>query len=473
MTRQSILAGVGLLFAASQVLSQQATPLNPSDLLSNDQFGNAVAVEYPYAVVCANQSSDNGSHPGKAYVFNRTTNAWEQQAILAAGSGFGADAAIAGTSVVIGAFEEAYVFEPDGTNWVQQARLTPSVQEGLAFFGHSVAMTSDRIVIGAHGEEAIYIFDRPPGGWVDATETERISVSASGSFVSGSFGSDVAICGDRLLIGARGDGAAGSYSGVAYVFELAGSNWVQTAKLVGSTLEPYCFSGESVALSEHFAFVDGYCGNQPSQVYVFKYSDTNWTEVAILEPNDQSYSGFSLSISIDKPFALIGDPRNSASGSYSGAAHLYVLSTGEIWQSWGLLPSAGLSSNDFFGYSAGIHSNSAFVGAFRADAEETDSGRCYAYDLRAPRLDSCVTSASFGGGRADIIFTNLTYGSTVSIDIAYELTSNSWTEVWRGTAINPGPLVFETNTLPTGAAFYRMRADESSPDSRYPVKTNR
>jgi len=451
----STLGTVALLLGVPDALSQQSTPLDPSGLDSDDQFGSSVAVGQTYAVVGANQKSDNGSHPGKAYVFRRTTNSWEQQAIIAAGSGFGASSAISGSTVVVGAFEEVFVFEPEGSNWVQRACLTPSTPQYLAFFGRTVSMTSERIVVGAQGEGAAYVFNRPPGGWTNGTETARITIAGG---ESRSFGSDVAIVADRVLVGARDDdNPKGNSAGAAYVFEPASSNWVQTAKLVGSTLQENCYSGQTVALSDEYAFVGGRGGYQPARVYVFGRSDSNWSEVAILEPTKQWYHEFSCAIDIHEPFALVGDYRDSAIGYNSGAAYLYILSTGGTWQSWGTLPTVDLSADDFFGNAVGIYSNSAFVGAFRADEAGSDSGRCYAYDLSAPRRDLRVVRFSASDGALGITLTNLTHASTVSIETSQDLTSNSWTEVWSSTITDPAALRFETNAYTTGALFLRAR----------------
>ena len=84
--------------------------------------------------------ADNGSDSGSAYVFMRTGTTWTEQAKLTASDGaavdeFGVSVAIAGDTIVVGAWQDddngansgsAYVFTRTGTTWTEQAKLTAS-----------------------------------------------------------------------------------------------------------------------------------------------------------------------------------------------------------------------------------------------------------------------------------------------------------------------------------------------------------
>ena len=103
---------------------------------------------------------------------------WTQQAYLkasntGAGDLFGYSVAVAGDTIVVGAHGEdsnatgvggnqadnnasgsgaAYVFTRTGVTWTQQAYLKASNTGGSDFFGLSVAVAGDTIVVGAYGE---------------------------------------------------------------------------------------------------------------------------------------------------------------------------------------------------------------------------------------------------------------------------------------------------------------------------------
>jgi len=130
---------------------------------------------------------------GASYVFSRSGNTWFEQARLSSREGsdldmFGSSVAISGDTVLVGApnfdvgpseFQgAAHVFELDGVQWIEQARLTAADGGGFDQFGTSVALENGEAVIGALAavvdgnvdQGAAYVFAMngsagpPPGG---------------------------------------------------------------------------------------------------------------------------------------------------------------------------------------------------------------------------------------------------------------------------------------------------------------------
>lgn len=122
---------------------QQLAKLAPSDADPNDYFGQWVDIWGNTAVVGASETVGSGGGPGSAYVFVRSGNTWIQQARLTASDGASDDAfgavAIWGDTIVVGAYRNT----------------------------HS----------GAFRAGAAYVFVKPPGGWVDMTETAKLTAS--------------------------------------------------------------------------------------------------------------------------------------------------------------------------------------------------------------------------------------------------------------------------------------------------------
>lgn len=147
---------------------------------------------------------------GKAYVFQRDGSGWLEEAILTASDGasnqrFGSGVAIAGDTVLVGAYEAqaAYVFRRDGGEWTQRAILHGSGSTGGGWFGYRVALSGDGsiAVVGAqHSRESFgsaYVFTDAGGDW-----REDAMLTASDEQGNHQFGSAVAIDGDTALIGA-------------------------------------------------------------------------------------------------------------------------------------------------------------------------------------------------------------------------------------------------------------------------------
>jgi hypothetical protein len=72
---------------------------------------------------------------------------------------FGCSVSIDGERMVVGAFGDnsgsgsAYVFRYDGTDWVQEGKLTPSDGAVEDYFGYVVSVSGGSVVIGAVGDD--------------------------------------------------------------------------------------------------------------------------------------------------------------------------------------------------------------------------------------------------------------------------------------------------------------------------------
>ena len=157
---------------------------------------------------------------------------------------FGRSVAIAGDTIVVGAYEDdtdngtdsgsAYVFTRTGTTWTQQAKLTAS--DGAAYdqFGWSVAMAGDTIIVGSRYDDdngtdsgSAYAFTRTGVIW-----TEQAKLTAGDGAESDAFGWSVAVAGDTIVVGGNLSGPRNS--GSAHVFTRTGVTWTQQAQLTVS-----------------------------------------------------------------------------------------------------------------------------------------------------------------------------------------------------------------------------------------------
>ena len=248
--------GAAYVFARNSAgaWSQVAELTALNDGADNDMFGHSVAVHGDTTVV-----GDPGGNGGKgaAYVFTRTYGVWGEPIKLTDPDGegnneFGYSVAVHGDTVVVGAYQHdvtvslgkagsAYVFTKPNGSWVSAdptATLTASDAISLGYFGYSVAIYDDTIVIGAYRNEvtgirsgATYVFTKPIGTWVSTNTATKLT--ALNGEPNDQFGRAVAVYGDTVLVGAR-KGAA------AYVFiwdtveDTVDPKWDQKAKLTAS-----------------------------------------------------------------------------------------------------------------------------------------------------------------------------------------------------------------------------------------------
>jgi hypothetical protein len=300
-------------------------------------FGWSVAIDGDTVVVGA---LDLMSYIGSAYVFIRTGGTWNEGHQLTLGAGVGASVAISGDTLVVGAIipaSSAYVFryvydDSVGTwDWVQNWQLTAPGASFAPFFGWSVAIDGDTVVVGAPFlAKAAYVYTRSGDTWDEGSEL------ATGDWV----GSSVAVSGDTVVV------AAPSYT--------------------------------SFPLNSPIG---------PGSVSLFTRSGDTWTTAGIL---NSEASGFGASVAISGNRLVVGAPRDNADGKLSGSTYMFTYD-GDNWVADSSLPKLSPSvappaeDSDQFGRAVAIDSSTVLVGAvFGDDPVTIDAGSASVFILPSP-----------------------------------------------------------------------------------------
>ena len=209
----------------------QQAKLVPQDAQFDDGFGAFVDISGDTIVASMHSDDTFGTISGAAYVYRRTGGVWtEAQKLLAsdgaAGDLFGFDLGIDGNRIVVGAPREdtqgvlagaAYVFEDQGSGFVETAKVLPSDGSSYAEFGRGLDVHGDLLVVGAPRllNPAVYFFHLEGATW---TQTDKIAppdihatIAELGDVVR-TDGARVAAGAPRDFIGVYGD------AGSVYVF---------------------------------------------------------------------------------------------------------------------------------------------------------------------------------------------------------------------------------------------------------------
>jgi len=296
---------------------------------SGGTLGHATAVDGTILVVSA-VSGD------KVHVFELTDPAtpgdplddtWSHVAVLTSsvpGSAprFGEAIAISGDTIVVSSTLEnsaagvVYVFIKPGGGWIdatEDARLTIAGTPSDRFLGASLAIKDDetRIVAGAPGNPGIvgkvHIYEKPGGGWISATESA--SISGSDGEVGDNFGGDVDLGpgGTVLAVGAPRWGLASFSStiGAVYMYRHNGSIYAEEATTLQSALTTAGDRfGGLVEVSDDVMVAVATVGQHIS---VYKYSGTWVEDEAFFMPHEAfGLSGLDMDDADDSRF-LIGD----------------------------------------------------------------------------------------------------------------------------------------------------------------------
>ena len=230
-------AGSAYIFKRVGGLWTQNAKLSPSDGASGDNFGYSVLISGDYVIIGSPYDDDSGTDSGSAYIYKWTGTNWAYMGKLRPFGGapydyFGWSVSISGSYAIVGAYYgdgkvsdsgSAYIFGRSGEVWTEVAKLTASDGAASDYFGLSVALDGNNVVIGAYGHDtngidsgAVYRFERPLAGWVSATETEKLIASDGAAYDY--LGVSVSVSGNYCLSGAYCEDDKGSDAGATYVF---------------------------------------------------------------------------------------------------------------------------------------------------------------------------------------------------------------------------------------------------------------
>jgi len=329
---------------------KEVSTLLASDAEAHDYFGISAAVDGDRLVVGACGKDIAGLEAGKVYIYDWNGSAYIEVAQLTAfdvqaGGCFGISVALSGTRLVVGAYGEntagpdagnVYIYDWNGSAYVEVTQLTASDATAYAYFGISVALYDTRLVVGAHFEDTVgpdagkvYAYD-----WNGSAYVEVAQLTASDAQASDLFGRSIALSGNRLVVGAYLEYTAELDTGRVYVYDWNGSAYVEVVQLTSSDAQAHDWFGSSVALSGSRLVVGAYgetsAGIDAGIVYAYEWNGSAYIEVAQLTASDAQASDlFGGAVAVDGERLLVGAFTRNASLAEAGKAYVYDWDTAE------------------------------------------------------------------------------------------------------------------------------------------------
>ncbi|MCB1228734.1 MAG: FG-GAP repeat protein [Verrucomicrobiae bacterium] len=313
---------VGFAASEARALSPVVEKLHSKQSLPAE-FGNAVAVSDRWIVVGESKHQDLAANAGAIHVFDARTGGYLRRIRAsdgAAGDFFGTSVSLCGNLVLVGAPGDegnrggAYLI--DVRNGREVRKLAAFGAVANEYFGDSVALAGDLAVIGVPGRNGgtgeVFVFDTRTG-------TLRQILAATGGAAGDEFGRSVATDGRRVLTGAWGRAFG---TGAAYYHD--GFTGDQLWALTATGGAPGHLFGISVSLCGSRALV-GATGTNGFQgtTYVFDLHSGLQT-AALTAPDGVGGDNFGVRVAAEGNLALIGAHLHD---SGSGAAYLFDLST--------------------------------------------------------------------------------------------------------------------------------------------------
>jgi len=298
------------------------THIHAPDSVLGDQFGLGVDLSSGYSLIVGSPNHGTG---GEAYVFTLVAGSWAQQqeftsSDIAAADLFGQQVSIDGDVAAVGAPGKAasagavYIFNRVAGVWTQKQKIVPADIAAGDNFGGSLVLLGINLFVAAASQSAsrgaVYWYQLVSGVW---TLQQKIV----GPLAGGVFGS-VAFDGSTLLVGASGP--AGT-TGLAYVYTLTGSLFTLLSTLVGSDSVVGDQFGSDVAVQGGLIAVGARVNGVHGAVYVFQNLAQS-QKIVQTDPTGADLFGTAVSIySGAIAWIVVGASGNAAS---RGAAYFYL-----------------------------------------------------------------------------------------------------------------------------------------------------
>lgn len=387
-----------LLLVPALAQSAGDPPFDPAGkLLASDgsddhNFGRALDIDGQTAVIGAPSWDAAGKvRQGAAYVFTRDGGGWAERVHLTdedprASDGFGSAIALDGDTVAVGMFNRLQtqpifansagavaVFTGTGANWTQQATLKPDDLVDMNFFGMSVDLDGDTLIIGAPTffstiNQSAYVYTRNGSTW-----SQQDKLTPPDELVNRLFGRAVAVAGDVALVGAPHGNQLPTPPGEVYVFTRDGDTWSPAGTIApddsadgdnfGCAID---FDGQTAVIGacEAYDVTPG-----PGKAYVFTRTGNTWTQQAKLIAE---VDGLPLDVDdvalYGNRVALGSEDAPKALGEWTGAAFVYERQ-GQAWaqaSTWAhvqTLYAADAQTEDAFGLSVALSADTLLAGA--------------------------------------------------------------------------------------------------------------
>ena len=293
-----LLTIVSLVFNVGCAMAQSASDIDPTECLQlpclvyeqqnliaddakdDDQFGYSVSLDGNLALIGAPENNENGTNAGAAYLYEKQGGLWVQLDKLMpdeplSNGRFGIAVDLQGDWAAIGAHfvqggGAVFLFQNHSGQWSQVDKLVPFDGQSGDFFGESVSLSDDHLIVGAprHDNQkgAAYVFKRVNDQWSLVKKIAAFDAQAEDYF-----GESVAIDGPLAMVGAPGDGDNGlTYSGATYVFTQSNNNWILLDKLMASDATDYDAFGHSLDLDGFTAVIGAFneAGGRGGGIYL-------------------------------------------------------------------------------------------------------------------------------------------------------------------------------------------------------------
>ena len=298
------------------------------------------------------------------------------------GAYFGHSVDVEGDTLVVGAPElfgstegAVLVLTRGAENWAHSAELTPSIPTSWVRLGAAVAIAGDRVVA-SDAFTGAHVFQREGGDWVQEAHLQS-PITPWSTY-------DVAIDGDHIVVGGRRPNG-GPTEWFAFVYSRRGGTWELEAQLEPTTPGEFTDFGRSVAIHGDLIAVGARSANAVGEVDVYRNRGGLWLHEAVLVASNPGADWFGSTVDVYGDTIAVAAPREGSSSvgvnppgppnnsaTRAGAAYVFR-AYDQGWTQEAYVKAFNTDAGDTFGTALAIHGDRLVVSAALEGSDATGS----------------------------------------------------------------------------------------------------
>ena len=268
--------------------------------------------------------------------------------------------------------------------WDKETTFAPITLGPDERFGISMASDTGTLVVGSlqpNKSGAAYIYINQEGFW-----NNPFRIAPKDTTREQKFGHSVSVSGNRVVVGAPGDGE--ERNGAVYIYTKSGSGtrWSEE-KVTQDTRRANTRFGTSVLIHGNTLYVGAMRDNHSEEsgnigvVYIYTRQANKWKMVQKITPPASDKKGeFGSVLAHSGTVLAIGSPKSSAVKGNGGAVYLYRKNEGStMWSLKEEVRPEDIRADDRFGASIAFDNENIIIGAFGRNGKKDNVGAVYLY----------------------------------------------------------------------------------------------
>ena len=317
---------------------------------------------------------------------------------------FGQSIAMSGDRIIVGApFKDshttdtgaAFIFERQDSIWIQKQTLTASNDTKDTRFGQSVSIHHDLAIASSLPEERAIVFEYNGSTWEEVMELKPFNNAPAKNF-----GKSVAITDDFAFV-SSGEDLVTQNAGAVYVYQRqADGTWAPFQKLFASNRIKFGLFGFFIDVhGDDLAIGSPRTNGDVAAVYVYKWTGKEWIEKDILYTPTEFTVG-NEQVDIHEDHLIVGVPRSIEIERYAGAAFIYDRVDGQWAEPEKELVNEGRIMN-YFGSAVAINNDYAVIGATHYNSTVKETGVAIVYEQQQGNWEESYRIIPFDAAEKD------------------------------------------------------------------------